>query len=208
MCFSPVGRSRRRRGRRGNRCRRVSPRQGTKREPRDRDPATAARTTPDRRNLRLVGTAGQGAGQRRPFRESNYLSFALVVLPGERAIDVGVFRTVEESTMAIRGVHHPRTGRGGTILEAMLVGNPVATLGHYHIAYSIGLQHGIVIIGFYIVATCGSMLVSGNRLLMWFGATNLVAVITFWHCCAPTASRRFGASTRRSSAGLSRFICG
>jgi len=44
------------------------------------------------------------------------------------------------------------------LLETMLSGHPSAKLGSYHVAYSIGLQHGVVIIGLYILATCGSML--------------------------------------------------
>jgi hypothetical protein len=50
------------------------------------------------------------------------------------------------------------------------------TLGAYHLAYSIGLQHGTVIIGLYIVATCGSLLASGFRHIVVFGIANLVAV--------------------------------
>ena len=62
------------------------------------------------------------------------------------------------------------------LLETMLSGHPSAKLGSYHVAYSIGLQHGVVIIGLYILATCGSMLASGLR--------NLVAVIVLARLCA------------------------
>jgi hypothetical protein len=64
-----------------------------------------------------------------------------------------------------------------TLLETIVNGHPRATLGSYHLAYTIGLQHGVVIIGLYILATCGSMLASGLRNVRWFGAVNLVAVI-------------------------------
>lgn len=70
------------------------------------------------------------------------------------------------------------------LLESMLSGNPTAQLGAYHVAYSIGLQHGVVIIGLYILATCGSMLASGVRNVVWFGAANLVAVIVLARLCA------------------------
>lgn len=63
------------------------------------------------------------------------------------------------------------------LLETMVRGHPRATLGAYHVAYTIGLQHGMVIIGFYILATCGSMLASGLRNVVWFGAVNVVAVV-------------------------------
>lgn len=70
------------------------------------------------------------------------------------------------------------------LLEAMLVGHPSAKLGSYHVAYTIGLQHGIIIIGLYIVATCGSMMASGMRSVVWFGVANLVAVVVLARLCA------------------------
>ncbi len=59
----------------------------------------------------------------------------------------------------------------------MLRGPVTVRLGSYHLAYSIGLRHGLEIIGLYIVATCGSLLVSGYRHIFIFGVANLVAVI-------------------------------
>jgi hypothetical protein len=70
------------------------------------------------------------------------------------------------------------------LLETILNGHPSATLGTYHVAYTIGLQHGMVIIGLYILATCGSMLASGIRNVVWFGAVNVVAVIVLAKLCA------------------------
>jgi len=58
----------------------------------------------------------------------------------------------------------------------MLRNHPSVRLGTYHLAYSIGLQHGILIIGLYLVATCGSLLASGFRHIVIFGVANLVAV--------------------------------
>jgi hypothetical protein len=70
------------------------------------------------------------------------------------------------------------------LLEAMLVGNPSVKLGTYHLAYSIGLQHGVAIIGLYIAATCGPLLWSGFRTVFWFGVANVAAVITLALLCA------------------------
>jgi hypothetical protein len=70
------------------------------------------------------------------------------------------------------------------LFETMLSTHPRATLGSYHVAYTVGLQHGVVIIGLYIFATCGSMLASGLRNVRWFGAVNLVAVIVLARLCA------------------------
>jgi hypothetical protein len=63
------------------------------------------------------------------------------------------------------------------LLITMLHGPVTVRLGHFHLAYSIGLRHGLVVIGLYIVATCGSLLASGYRHIVIFGLANLVAVI-------------------------------
>jgi hypothetical protein len=62
-------------------------------------------------------------------------------------------------------------------LVAMLHGPVRATLGAYHVGYSINLPYGILIVGLYVLATCGSLLLSGYRHVVVFGALNLVAVI-------------------------------
>ncbi len=69
------------------------------------------------------------------------------------------------------------TGVSTVLLTTMLQNHPSVTLGSYHLAYSIGLQHGVVVIGLYIVATCGSLLASGFRHIVVFGLANLVAVV-------------------------------
>jgi hypothetical protein len=63
------------------------------------------------------------------------------------------------------------------LLDTMLRNRPTVKLGAYHLAYSIGLQHGVLVIGLYIVATCGSLLASGFRHIVVFGLANLVAVV-------------------------------
>jgi hypothetical protein len=62
------------------------------------------------------------------------------------------------------------------LLATMLRGPVTVKLGSYHLAYSIGLKHGLVVIGLYIVATCGSLLFSGYRHILIFGLANVVAV--------------------------------
>lgn len=113
-----------------------------------------------------------------------YLVFALVVLPVLAPLLVlGI-----ERTPAQRRRMMPFVVLGGfvsaVLFEAMLVGHPSASLGSYHIAYSIGLQHGILVIGLYIVATCGPLLLSGYRSIVWFGIANLVAVVVLARLCA------------------------
>ena len=65
-----------------------------------------------------------------------------------------------------------------TVLLITMVRGPVTVqLGTYHLAYSIGLHHGVLIIGLYVLATCGSLLVSGYRDVVIFGLANVVAVV-------------------------------
>lgn len=113
-----------------------------------------------------------------------YLLFALVVLPTLVPLVVMLF--TPPSPRRWRLVPFVVLGLGVSIilLEAMLVGHPNVKLGAYHLAYTIGLRHGIVVIGLYIVATCGPLLASGFRPMVWFGAVNLVAVIVLALLCA------------------------
>jgi hypothetical protein len=76
------------------------------------------------------------------------LVFALVVLPALAPLLLAVF----EPSRHRRRHYVPFLALGlavsGVVLETMLVGHPTAQLGSYHVTYSIGLQHGILIIGF------------------------------------------------------------
>ena len=106
-----------------------------------------------------------------------YLVIAFVVLP----IFVPLVITLLEPTARRKWRIAPflviGAGVSAVLLETMLRNRPSVTLGAYHLAYSIGLKHGIVVIGFYIVATCGSLLASGFRHIVVFGLANLVAVV-------------------------------
>jgi hypothetical protein len=64
------------------------------------------------------------------------------------------------------------------ILLAALVRGPVSVkLAPYHLAYSIRLSDGFLIVALYVVAVCGPLLVSGYRNVALFGIANLIAVI-------------------------------
>ena len=69
------------------------------------------------------------------------------------------------------------TAVAAVLLTTMLRDHVTVKLGAYHLAYSIGLRHGLIFIGLYIVATCGSLLASGYKDIVIFGVANVVAVV-------------------------------
>jgi len=113
-----------------------------------------------------------------------YLIFALVALP----VLVPLLLAIFEPSRVRRVRYVPFILLGFVVsavtMNAMLARSPTVRLGAYHLAYSVGLTRGVLLIGLYIVATCGSMFVSGNRTLQYFGFANLVAVIVLALLCA------------------------
>lgn len=113
-----------------------------------------------------------------------YLTFALIVLPTIVPLMVLLFEPTRRRRWRIAPFQVLGVGVSVVLMEAMLVGHPAVRLGAYHLAYTIGLQHGIAVIGLYIVATCGPFLVSGVRPMVWFGLANLSAVVVLALLCA------------------------
>jgi hypothetical protein len=113
-----------------------------------------------------------------------YLVFALVVLPLAAPILVlSLERTFRRRLRIVPFVVVGAAVSG--ILAAVLVSHgPTASIGTYHIAYSIGLTDGVAVVGLYVVATCGAMLASSSRSVVWFGAANAIAVIVLARLCA------------------------
>ena len=66
---------------------------------------------------------------------------------------------------------------GSILLVSTLRTHPTARVGSCHLASSFGPSHGILVVGLDTIATCGSMLASGFRLVLWFGISNLVAIV-------------------------------
>ncbi|MGA2837029.1 MAG: DUF6629 family protein [Acidimicrobiales bacterium] len=113
-----------------------------------------------------------------------YLVFALVALPVVAPLLVVAIEPTRARRWRIAPFVALGVLTGALLLTAMLRTHPTAHLGSYHLAYSIGLRHGILVTGLYIVATCGPMLVSGFRHVFWFGVSNLVAIAVLARLCA------------------------
>jgi hypothetical protein len=105
-----------------------------------------------------------------------YLVIAFVVLPIFVPLVIMLLEPTARRRWRIAPFLAIGVGVSAVLLETMLRNGPSVVLGHYHLAYSIGLQHGMVVIGLYIVATCGALLASGFRHIVVFGAANVVAV--------------------------------
>ena len=105
-----------------------------------------------------------------------YLVVALLVVPVLVPAAILRLEPARRRRWAIAPFVMLGLGVAGVLLEAMVRGPVTVTMGSYHLGYSIGLRHGIVIVGLYVVATCGSLLVSSYRHIVVFGLANLVAV--------------------------------
>ena len=106
-----------------------------------------------------------------------YLVIAFVVVPV--IVPLAIFKL--QPTRRRRWIIMPflalGVGVASVLLVTMVRGPVTVKLGNYHLGYSIGLRHGILIIGLYVLATCGSLLFSGYKDVVIFGVANLVAVI-------------------------------
>jgi cytochrome b561 len=58
-----------------------------------------------------------------------------------------------------------------------MVRGPVnVRLRPYHLSYGIELSHGGFIVGLYVLAVCGTLLLSSRRRIVTFGIINVVAI--------------------------------
>jgi hypothetical protein len=132
-----------------------------------------------------------------------YLVIAFVVVP--ILVPLAILRL--EPTRRRRWLITPffllGVGVATILLVTMLHDHVTVKLGHYHLAYSIGLKHGLLIIGLYIVATCGSLLCSGYRDIVIFGLANVVAVIILARLTADGFASLWCFYAALASAGIS-----
>lgn len=105
-----------------------------------------------------------------------YLAFALLVVP---LLVPGAVRSVETDRRRRRmllALVLLGTGVAAALLPGLLNGEAGAEAACRYIAYDAGVPYSGYVLPFYVVATCGAMLLSGNRRLVLFGVANLVVV--------------------------------
>ena len=105
-----------------------------------------------------------------------YLLIAFVVLP----IFVPLAVLLNEPLRQRRRAMAPLVVLGvavASVLFAAMVRGPVTVSLHpYHLAYGIALSQGGVVVGCYVLAVCGTLLLSSHRRVVTFGLVNVVAV--------------------------------
>jgi hypothetical protein len=105
-----------------------------------------------------------------------YLAIAFGVIPW--AVPLAVLRL--ETDPKRRALMSPLLGLGivvAAVLMFAIVNSPIVVLdGGNHLDYSASLEFGGLITAFYVVATCGALLFSSDRVAVIHGGVNLIAV--------------------------------
>jgi hypothetical protein len=103
-----------------------------------------------------------------------YLAIAFGVLPVLVPIAVGALEPLKNQRR-VRWFTALGTVVAIILMYSVVRGPIEATLHDHYIAYHVDLWHGGTIVLFYVIATCGSMLVSKHDHVRWFGVINLIA---------------------------------
>src|SRR5580658_7580029 len=105
-----------------------------------------------------------------------YLLIAFVVLP----VFVPLAVVINEPSRRRQFIMAPLVALGlavSTILFVAMLDGPVTVkLRSYHLAYSINVTHGALVVVLYVAAICGTLLLSTRHRVVIFGVINLVAV--------------------------------
>lgn len=105
---------------------------------------------------------------------SSYLVVAFGVLPVLVPAAVAALEP-EEDRWRMRWFQALGAAVAVVLTYAVLRGPVSATVQGRHIDYQVDLWHGGILVGLYVVATCGSLLASRHEHVRWFGAVNLLA---------------------------------
>jgi len=103
-----------------------------------------------------------------------YLAIAFGVLPVLVPVAVGALEPAANQPR-MRVFTLIGAGVSASLMYAVVRGPVMARIQGHHIDYRVDLWHDGVLVLLYVVATCGSLLVSKHDHVRWFGAMNLVA---------------------------------
>jgi hypothetical protein len=105
-----------------------------------------------------------------------YLLIAFVLLPVFVPLAVRALEPVKRRKQLMIPFVVIGVGVAVRLFVAMVRGPLTVRVQPYHLAYSIKLSHGLLVVTLYVVACCGTLLVSSYRHVVLFGAVNLIAV--------------------------------
>lgn len=105
-----------------------------------------------------------------------YLLIAFVVLPIFVPLAVLLNEPLRQRRRAMAPLVVLGVAVAGVLLAAMVRGPVTVSLRPYHLAYGIALSYGGVVVGCYVLAVCGALLLSSRRRVVTFGLVNVVAV--------------------------------
>jgi hypothetical protein len=105
-----------------------------------------------------------------------YLLIAFVVLPIFMPLAVMSNEPLRRRRLAMAPLVALGVVVAGILFAAMVRGPVNVRLRPYHLAYGVDLSHGGVIVGLYVLAACGTLLLSSRRRIVTFGIINVVAV--------------------------------
>jgi hypothetical protein len=105
----------------------------------------------------VVGLQGHVGWEVGPVATWAYLLFAFAVLPIYVPIAVLVLEPPGRRRMAMAPFVAVGTVVSGVLLAAMVRGPVTARFGHLHLSYGTGPQSGGLIVGAYVLATCGPL---------------------------------------------------
>jgi hypothetical protein len=106
-----------------------------------------------------------------------YLLIAFVLLPTFVPLAVCALEPTKRRKLLMTPFIAIGVGVAVWLLVAMVRGPVSVTIHPYHLSYSIKLSDGLLVITLYVIACCGTLLVSGYRHIVFFGVLNLAAVI-------------------------------
>lgn len=105
-----------------------------------------------------------------------YLVFAFVVLPTYVPLAIRALEPPGRRRALMTAFAGAGLAVSLVLLAAMVRGPVTARLGMHHVAYGIHLHAGLLVVGAYVLVTCGSAIFSGYRPIAVFGVVNLIAV--------------------------------
>jgi hypothetical protein len=105
-----------------------------------------------------------------------FLAIAFGALPVLVPVAVGALEPAVNRGV-VRAFTALGAGVAAVLMYAVVRGPAEASIRGHHVDYRVDLWHGGLIVALYLVATCGSLLVSSHPHVRWFGAANLVAAL-------------------------------